>query len=160
MREALHVEPTWRERADFIIGAEISPAGTDLTTEQLWARRIGPRTFEVCCIPFFVYNVSLGDIVEVDSAYFVQRVAVTSNRYVFRLYFGHDGAEIRRSLVTRLEQIGTRLEWYSWNLLAIDVSDHERAQAVADLLQSEQDKGNLIYETGRKEAPVRASAAS
>jgi anaerobic glycerol-3-phosphate dehydrogenase len=42
----------WRERSDFIIGAEIEPGATGKDTEQLWARKIDESHFDLCCIPF------------------------------------------------------------------------------------------------------------
>ena len=43
-----------------IIAASIDPGSTGITTEQLWARRLDEERFEVCCIPFFAYDVALG----------------------------------------------------------------------------------------------------
>jgi hypothetical protein len=57
MKEAQHLAPVWRERADFILGAIVE----DGISEQLWARKVDDLQFEVCCIPFWVYNISLGD---------------------------------------------------------------------------------------------------
>src|SRR5947209_2116831 len=61
-REAVHSEPVWRDRSNFIIAAEVLGGG-DTRTEQLWARQVDEHRFEVCCIPFFVYDVALGDVV-------------------------------------------------------------------------------------------------
>lgn len=47
-------------------------------SEQLFARQLGPHRFELCCIPFFTYVLSLGDIVETDESYNVIRVAARS----------------------------------------------------------------------------------
>jgi hypothetical protein len=40
----------------------------------LWARQVGDRRFEICCIPFFLYDVALGDVVETDENYSLVRV--------------------------------------------------------------------------------------
>jgi hypothetical protein len=37
---------------------------TETIVETLWARRIGPERYRIDNIPFFVYGVSLGDVVE------------------------------------------------------------------------------------------------
>jgi hypothetical protein len=47
-----------------MIGAELAEEDRD---EQLWARQVGDRRFEICCIPFFVYDMALGDVVETDA---------------------------------------------------------------------------------------------
>lgn len=73
-REAVHREPMWRERSNFIIATAIDSANTDISTEQLWARKVDDRHFELCCIPFFAYDLALGDVVETDSDFLVQGV--------------------------------------------------------------------------------------
>lgn len=85
--EAVHRDPVWRERSNFIIATEVDPADTNVTTEQLWARKVDDCHFELCCIPFFAYDLALGDVVEVDADYMVRRVSTASGRYVFRVYF-------------------------------------------------------------------------
>lgn len=61
MREAVHRDPVWRDGADFIIAARIDPGDTGVDTEQLWARRIDDGRHELCCIPFFAYDLALGE---------------------------------------------------------------------------------------------------
>lgn len=87
VREAVHQEPVWRDRSNFVIAAAV-PGGGDTETEQLWGRQIDERRFEICCIPFFVYDLALGDVVETDGDYIVERVVEPSGRYVFRVWFG------------------------------------------------------------------------
>lgn len=36
IREAVHRDPVWRDRSNFIIGAAIDPGDTNIATEQLW----------------------------------------------------------------------------------------------------------------------------
>lgn len=44
----------------------------------------------MCCIPFFVYDVALGDVVatspEGDGKYIVEKVVQPSGRFVFRVW--------------------------------------------------------------------------
>jgi hypothetical protein len=147
VREAVHKEPIWRERSNFIIAASI-PDGGDVETEQLWARREDGGNFEICCIPFFVYDLALGDIVETDSSYLVSRVVRESGRYVFRLWFG-ESFHPREEIADELKALGSLLEWSSSNLLAVDAIDLQHAQVVADILTDRQKAGHLHYETGR-----------
>lgn len=51
----------WRDSADFIITAALPEAGH---FEQLWAKNVGENQLEICCIPFFLDDVALGDVVE------------------------------------------------------------------------------------------------
>jgi len=146
-REAVHPEPVWRERSNFVIAADV-PDGGDTQTEQLWARQIEEHRFEICCIPFFVFDLALGDVVETDDTYLLHRVVERSGRYVFRVWFG-ESFHPRDEIAEELERLGALLEWSSVNLLAVDATDEPHAQKIADFLQERQDRGLLLYETGR-----------
>jgi hypothetical protein len=148
MREAVHPEPVWRDRANFVIASAVDPSGTDVATEQLWVRKIGARCFELCCIPFFVYDLALGDVVETDDNYLVQRVVTHSGRYTFRVSFGHS-RQWREEVIAQLEELGSMLEWSSVNMVAVDAVDKQHAQRIADFLHGREQRGDLIYETGR-----------
>lgn len=148
IREAVHADPVWRERSNFIIATPIEPDETGISTEQLWARRVDDRHYELCCIPFFAYDLALGDIVEVDADYLVTRVSGPSGRYVFRVYFGRS-AHPRDEILERLAELGALVEWSSAALLAVDTRDLSHAQQIADFLQGREDLGQLMFETGK-----------
>ena len=150
VREAIHEDPVWRDRSDFIIAASIDPGSTGVTTEQLWARRIDENRHEICCIPFFVYDLALGDTVEVDADHLVTRVVEPSGRYVFRLHFSRP-SQPRDEVMERLSDLGALTEWSSRSLVAVDARDEEHAQQVADFLQEREDLGHLVYETGKQQ---------
>ncbi|MFT3798378.1 DUF4265 domain-containing protein [Microbacterium sp.] len=151
VREAVHRDPVWRDRANFIIATAIDPGDTGVTTEQLWARMVDDRHFELCCIPFFAYDLALGDVVEVDDDYLVRRVSEPSGRYVFRVYFDRDNFGLRDEVVLELIGLGALVEWSSPKLLAVDARNATHGQEIADYLFSEENNGRLIYETGKTE---------
>jgi hypothetical protein len=148
-REAIHSEPVWRERSNFIIAVEVDPADTDVTTEQLWARKVDDRHFELCCIPFLAYDLALGDVVETDAGYTVQRVSTPSGRYVFRVSFERGNHGNRDSTVEALQALGAQVEWSSPSLLAVDARDQVHAQQIADHLNEQETAQRLMYETGK-----------
>lgn len=147
VREAQHTEPVWRGRSNFVIAAEIE-GDESVAIEQLFARQIGPVRFELCCIPFFLYDVALGDVVETDKDYLVRRVVVPSGRYVFRIWFA-ETAQRRDEITAKLSHLGALIEWSSVNLLAVDARDHAHAQEVANYLAAAEAEGLLMFETGR-----------
>lgn len=149
-REAVHRDPIWRERANFIIATSIDSGDTDIGTEKLWARQIDDRHFELCCIPFFAYDLALGDIVEVDGNYVVQRVTVSSGRYVFRVHFKREKFAARDEVVLGLTDRGGLVEWSSPSLVAVDSRDYATAQDIADYLLDLESRGMVAYETGRR----------
>lgn len=116
--------------------------------EQIFARQLGPYRFEVCCIPFFVYDVALGDVVETDETYLIRRVAEPSGRFVFRVWFGGT-AHPRDEVAEVLIELGGLLERSSVNLLGVDAENLEVSQRIAEFLASAADDGKLMFETGR-----------
>lgn len=142
---SVHSDPVWRDRSNFIVRARLPEPGR---AEQLWARQLDEHRFELCCIPFFLYDTALGDIVQTDADYEVTRVLQRSGRYVFRAWFGESSFP-RRRVADELAGLGALLEWSSDNLLAIDAENAEHAKELADHLQAHEDERHLIFETGR-----------
>lgn len=144
-----HLEPVWRDRANFIINAALEESGR---FEQLWARQVSDNEFELCCIPFFLYDVSLGDIVRTSPRYGRQYTFETvvhpSGRRVFRLFFDRAPKTRRDAVVSRLTEHGSLLEWSGSNLLAVDVADPAGAQQVETYLRDRESAGWVIYERG------------
>ena len=149
----VHPDPVWRKRSNFIIRAQLPTEYHPWRFEQLFARRLSENTFEICCIPFFMYNIALGDVVATtateDSKYLVTSVVKPSGRYVFRVWFG-ESLRFARDITEKLEALGSLIEWSSVNLLAVDAIDQDHAQVVADLLAEHERLGHLVYETGRQ----------
>jgi hypothetical protein len=148
--EAVHQNPIWRDKADFIIAAYLGKKDGRNEWEQLWALRVGERRFFICCIPFFASDLALGDEVETDADHTVLRVVVPSGQETFRVWFGDSTCPgIREEVVRHMESQAVGVEWSSENLLALSASNEEQAQKVADYLHSRQVAGHLLYEIGR-----------
>ena len=147
-----HQEPVWRERSNFIINAELSEKDRPWRFEQLYVRQVSDDRFEVCCIPFFLYDVALGDIVATspkgDRKYVVTNVVQPSGRYVFRVWLG-ESFQAPDEIAEQLKALGSLVEWSSRNLLAVDAVDQEHAQLVANYLAEREKADQLTYETGR-----------
>lgn len=148
----VHQDPVWRERSNFIINAELAEKDRPRRFEQLLAKQVGEDRFEICCIPFFVYDIALGDVVVTSPRggrkYVVDKVVEPSGRYVFRVWFG-ESFHPRDKIAAELRALGSMIEWSSSNLLAVDAVDREHAQLVADFLAEREQAGHLVYETGR-----------
>ncbi|MGO4454268.1 DUF4265 domain-containing protein [Arthrobacter sp. RAF14] len=145
----LHDEPIWRAKSNYIINAAIPDSEY---FEQLYVRNIDGESYEVCCIPFFLYNVSLGDTVttrvEGPQRYLLNEVTEQSSRYVYRAYFSEENLPNRGKLMDRLRDLDCGYEWFSRSLVAID-SRGSVAQEAANRLMELENLGVLIYETGR-----------
>lgn len=148
--EAAHKEPVWRDRADFIFAAHLGTKSGKNEWEQLWGKKTeAPHRCVVCCIPFFLYDIALGDEVEIDADFVLQRVVRSSGQVTFRVWFGGQNTTMREVLVRDIEAMKPLMEWSSENLLALSVSETE-AQPLADYLHSSEQQGLLRYETGRR----------
>jgi hypothetical protein len=156
---AVHSNPVWRDRANFLIRARLQPKGGENGSssqewEQLWCRQETQDRFEICCIPFFIYDLALGDVVETglegEARYVIQRILIRSGRFCFRVWFGGSrDKDIRDEVIQRASQLSCLLEWSSTHLLAIDAASEHQAQALANYLLQHHQKGSLVYETGR-----------
>ncbi len=152
MKTIQHRFPAWHEKANFIIRAALHDLNSEgePAWEQLWVRQIADQRFEICCIPFFLYDISLGDEVETDLEYQVTRVISGSGRYTFRVWFGETKEpKIIDDLMMEINRTGYLYECYSKNLISIDTDSLASAQLLADLLKRMQDLGQISYETGR-----------
>jgi hypothetical protein len=141
------LEPVWRNSANFIIAAAL-PGDLAAGTEQLWARHLDGNRYQVCCIPFFIYDVALGDLVETDSEHLVKRVLEKSGRLVFRVWFSPT-QQSSADIVESLQHLGSLLEWSSRGLLAVDAANEDQGQRISSFLAEQERMGRLTYETGQ-----------
>src|SRR6266550_5216238 len=123
--DVIHPEPVWRERADFIISAPLLLE--EGRAEQLSAWHGEDHLFEICCVPFFVFDVALGDVVETNARHDSVDVVQRSGRFVFRVWFG-ESFHPRQEIADQLSDLGALLEWSSDNLLAVDANGAPLAQ--------------------------------
>jgi hypothetical protein len=144
---AVHREPALRSKANYIFRARIERSGDNVEWEQLWGRKLAENVLELCCIPFFLYDVHLGDIVLIDEKSVLVAVISSAGQRTFRVWFLRSDTEERRAMIHELEQAGP-IEWSSDNLVAVSV-EAGRSQAVADLLSEAERLGVLEYETGQ-----------
>ncbi len=142
-RYLTHSEPIWRDKANYLLMADI-----DGDLEQLWAREIGDGKFMICCVPLFVYDIALGDIVEADDDDQVTRVIERSGRYGFRIWLSDAGQLAINEILDELSGLGAFIERSSNQLYAIDAPDAVVATDVRRVLERMQSEGLFEYETG------------
>lgn len=154
----VHLNPVWHDRANSLVNIAVSRKNSLTDWEQVWARKLTHERFEICCIPFFAYDLSLGDEVETTHEYemmvghVVKRVIKPSGHRTFRVLFGrmscdHSREDVFEQVFAEVSRLGGLFEWYSLNLLAIDVHN-DQAQPMADFLLHHEELGHFVYETG------------
>jgi len=147
-----HSNPVWSEKANFIIGIPIvvKGRGDSDAWEQLWSKQILDRHFEICCIPFFAYNLALGDEVETDNNYMITSVIKPSGHYTFRIWLGSTSDnQVRLDILRDIERIGCLFEWYSDNLVGVDAESEAKARSISSALLKREKLGQIVYETGK-----------
>jgi hypothetical protein len=120
-----HEHPAWRDRADYILQADLTDHGMPGKFEQLWARNLGDGRFELCCLPFFVYGYALGDVAKLQPgsdrfAEVLGSVVTRSGRSLLRVALT-GGAERHDDLHAAVAVSGRPHEWRGGGLVAIDI---------------------------------------
>jgi hypothetical protein len=145
-----HENPVWREKANYIINL---PTHWDGRYEQMWCRQVQETEFEVCCIPYFLYDIALGDIlkaVPIDRQRHGEAVVKEcSGRGVFRVYFEVEQYRNQKAISADLNELGALVEsWRSSDLLAVDARDDGQYQLIGNFLTRCSSRGFLSYESG------------
>src|SRR5689334_20764999 len=118
---ATHVQPVWRNEADWILHADLQKDGMDERGEQLWTRRIATDRFRICCIPFFTYGIALGDVVQADTENIVTGVTERSGHRNLRVAITLEEQVVHNELQDWAETTGLLYEWFEGKYLAIDL---------------------------------------
>lgn len=130
-----HSDPVDRARSNYIqrLAIEDQPG----QSEQVWTHTSDNQTFELCCIPFFPYGISLGDRLAIrDDGSF--KVLEKSGHQTIRVMildeaYAHERHTDFHDLIA---QTGARSEirGHASSYWAIDVDDATHAQRVIDVL--------------------------
>jgi len=145
-----HGEPAGRQRSNYIVQLDLTADGLPGHFEQVWTHTDDSRRHELCCIPFFTYGLSLGDVITMTSADGAYRVESKVGHRTIRVAvqdpaYAHEGHE---DLHGGLEQIGVLTEFrgHAGSYCAVDVVTEGQADAVIALLTPLTLTGALIWE--------------
>ena len=122
---ATHTEPVWRAKTNYIVMADLTDHRLAGRREQMWTRRLPDGNFELCCLPFFTYGYSLGDVIapkDVGDNTVLGQVMIPSGRRLLRLAF--HAHEPQHSLIhDAVARSGRPAEWFNPGYVAIDIED-------------------------------------
>jgi Domain of unknown function (DUF4265) len=125
--------------------------------EGLLGRRLGEDHALVCAVPFWLYDLNLGDevrtIASQEGELFATTIIRESGNYTFRAFLTveEDDDLSWRELQKTLEPYDCWFDVRSRRFIAISCPP-DQAQGVADDLASRERRGELRYETGRTTA--------
>jgi Domain of unknown function (DUF4265) len=147
---ASHDEPAARGRANYVVRLGLTADGMPGHYEQVWTRTDDGQKHEVCCIPFFVYGLSLGDVIRTiapDGAY---RVESKGGHRTIRVAFPDEADAHTRheDLHGALARIGVLTEFrgHARGYCAVDIVDQVQADAVTAVLGPLGEAGTVMWE--------------
>ena len=146
---ATHAEPARRDEANFIVRLDLTGHGMAGKYEQMWTRTEDQRSFELCCIPFFTYGQSMGDVLEVTAGTGQHRVLAKGGHRTIRFGFTDDQQAHEQHQVLHgalVGELGCRVEFNRIHYGAIDLAPDVSADEVIDVLTPHHDAGYLIWE--------------
>ena len=153
---AVHLSPVWRDKANFLIQADLSSVELPGKWEQLWARQLEDGRYELCCIPFFAPGLALADQVDVapkdGREHVVHSLIAGSGRVAARVAFVNDAVfdQLARQIIDDMRAANCLFEWYTTRYLAIDIADRPTFQRMNKVLADYAASGNIKYEVSKQ----------
>lgn len=151
---AAHLEPAWADRADAEVLATVELDLPGVAYEHLAARRLDGDRYEICCIPFFTYGFSLGDVVEAspaddEGAPVLARVAERRGHTTLRIWVEEvdDAGAARADVLDAVTRSGCTAEVSSEHLIAVDLPPGAD-QALGSLLGPLHERHGFLIELG------------
>jgi hypothetical protein len=123
-------------------------------TEGLWAKNLGDGRYRIDNVPFFLYGVSLDDIVsaeDVDGLLVFREVISPGGHSTYRVYIPEPDTAVAAGLDERLAEIlalGASLERANRRLIAIDVPPDADIGAIYKMLEAGEDATLWEFEEG------------
>jgi len=143
-----HKHPVWRDRATSVFHMLAGVHGGRSRWEQLWWRRTARGRFTLCCIPFLIDDLALGDEVETNACHIVRRIVRRSGQVTFRVRIDRHDPWVRDQVLKASEVFEPLAEWSAPNLLALSVHE-SRARPLGDRLAVLAGQMTIDVDTGR-----------
>jgi Domain of unknown function (DUF4265) len=147
---ATHESPAARERSNYIVRLDLTADGLPGHYEQIWTRTEDERHHELCCIPFFTYGLSLGDVLTLTSEEGAYRVVSKSGHRTIRIAVQDESYahEQHESLHGELSQLGVLAEFrgHANGYCAVDIANQAQVDALIAMLSPLAETGVLMWE--------------
>ncbi len=141
-----HLSPFWKSKGDSTSFVNVSDEAGRVELEELWGQNLSANSIMVCCIPFFAYDLALGDVVEIDNRRVLKKLIAKSGHATLRAWFKDCTRTVSESIAVGLHASGIGIEWSSQNLLAIDAATSIEFERVQKLLHDQSQKHGFVYE--------------
>lgn len=148
----VHLHPVWKEKINYSLHIPFVDARSrHVYWEQLWVKHLGNDVYEICCVPFYIYDLALGDVVHLKPVNNHEHLvlAQSSGHRTARIRLKQiEAEETRRQIFLFLEQHGCLYEWDSEQLIAVDIPSESVWFKVQMFLEEEAACGLIDYEQG------------
>lgn len=140
INQAIHQRPIWGSRADARIEVDLSIYGMPGKTEVVDVETGAGGVFTICCVPFFIDNIALGDVVTWDQTSRSVRVSAASGHAVLRIATvdPSDERECYSFIHAWLEMERLYHEWRGYGYVVIDIPSGRRMELPTPLREREQ----------------------
>ena len=129
------------------------PADTGMCSEVMWAKPLGGRRYRLVNIPFYAYNLNLGDIVYAsvsagDYLPVYRFTEVGSGNQTMRVFFpvALKNKE-RHEFVDQMKRLAASIEWADAQLCALSLPTPVAFDTVFEALLKLEGSGVLGFET-------------
>ncbi|KAA2252388.1 DUF4265 domain-containing protein [Solihabitans fulvus] len=154
MNFVIHENPVLRSRSNYIARADLTPFGFGGQVEQLWLMQCEDDSFELCCIPFRVYGMSLNDRVRLsDDGSLIAGLVAKSGRRVLRVLLTSEAGQLELTegisrIKSEVTSSGLLNEWSGDRHIAIDVPAMVDVTALMQVIEREEEAGVAFWEWG------------
>ena len=142
-----HKHPIWGSRADSKVIIE-----DEDWQEIIPAKKVKGTSFlyEICALPFFAYDLCLGDTVRTDEKGKVLEAVESARRFGFRIFIPSQAPhDTSKNVINELQKHECHIEYNTSEYFGVDVPNELQASHISGILQEAGDKGLLKYETVR-----------
>ncbi|WP_069174386.1 DUF4265 domain-containing protein [Streptomyces griseus] len=147
----VHDDPAIMSTDQYITMVDLAPFGFAQHMEQIWLGVNEDGTYEVLCIPFRVYGMSLHDVVELDGDDVVARIVRSGRHRTMRgliapAVSAEGISEIFASVNQLVETSGFLCEWSGHRHVAIDIPPGSDSQVIQKFFASQREAERVYWE--------------
>lgn len=150
----IHYHPVWREKADSIINASVENEIERNIYESLWAKKLENNLYEICCIPYFVYDLALGDLVETDfdkrGGLLYKKVIKPSDNETLWFQFNNATRNDLNRVLEKVINFKCLYEGYNKRFLAVNIDSESQHKALLDSFLGEIEAGLIEYSSNKR----------
>ncbi|MEX5636182.1 DUF4265 domain-containing protein [Parafrankia sp. FMc2] len=137
----IHDRPVVRPDPAYIATVDLAPFGFYGQMEQIWLHPREGERYEVCCLPFRVYGLAMGDIVLLDAnARTVVSIAEFSGNRSLRIFIPYAvPAErfhaAREAVLFAVHDANLMSEWSGERHVAVNISPKQSMAGILEVIR-------------------------